>query len=183
VQRARIVLLAHKKKGTEQIARELGCSARNVRKWKARFMANPRVDALEDGERCGRPAEIPLAIRCALVQIACKRHIDRSPRVIMREGVFHGPSPWLRFLPRPCPHTSHMPTLVNLAQSHRCPTKETAMARSQGSHAQGVRLIKMLRRLQGRVEGVRLAERLLRHETGCARRVGARSGARYLTAP
>ncbi len=32
------------------------------------------------------------------------------------------------------------------------------MARSQGSHVQGVRLIKLLRRLQGRFEGIRLGE-------------------------
>ncbi len=41
------------------------------------------------------------------------------------------------------------------------------MARSQGSHAQGVRLIKMLRRLQGRIEGIRLAE--LQDEFGLSR--------------
>jgi len=35
VQRARIVLLARDGVGTEQIARQLGCSSRNVRKWKS----------------------------------------------------------------------------------------------------------------------------------------------------
>ncbi len=41
------------------------------------------------------------------------------------------------------------------------------MARSQGAHAQGVRLIKLLRRLQGRFEGTRLAE--LEQEFGVSR--------------
>lgn len=73
VQRARIVLLAHQGAGTEQIARQLGCSSRNVRKWKARFVDAPCVETLEDQERTGRPARIPVEIRCKLVQLACER--------------------------------------------------------------------------------------------------------------
>ncbi len=73
VQRARIILLANQGLGTEQSARQLGCSSRNVRKWKARFTANPSVKTLEDQERSGRPAQIPVEIRCKLVQIACER--------------------------------------------------------------------------------------------------------------
>ena len=73
VQRARIVLLAHQGVGTEHIARQVGCSARNVRKWKARFIEAPCVETLEDRERAGRPARIPVEIRCKLVQLACER--------------------------------------------------------------------------------------------------------------
>ena len=73
VQRARIVLLAHQGVGTEQIARQLSCSSRSVRKWKARFVAAPRIETLEDRKRSGRPGRIPVAIRCKLVQLACDR--------------------------------------------------------------------------------------------------------------
>ncbi len=41
------------------------------------------------------------------------------------------------------------------------------MSRSQGSHAQGVRLIRLLRHLQGRPEGVRLVN--LQTELGISR--------------
>lgn len=73
VQRAEIVLAADRGEGTEQIARRLGCSSRNVRKWKARFTARPCLAALEDAPRSGRPARIAVATRCELVQLACAR--------------------------------------------------------------------------------------------------------------
>lgn len=73
VQRAEIVLAAHRGEGTEEIARRLRCSSRNVRKWKARFMANPSLNALEDAPRSGRPARITVATRCELIQLACAR--------------------------------------------------------------------------------------------------------------
>lgn len=73
VQRARIVLLAHQGVGTAEIARQVGCSARTVRKWKARFIEAPCVETLEDQKRSGRPARIPVEIRCKLVQLACER--------------------------------------------------------------------------------------------------------------
>lgn len=76
VQRAQIVLFAHDRLGTEEIARRLGCSSRNVRKWKARFSAAPSRETLEDAPRCGRPAYIPVAVRCQLVQLACARPED-----------------------------------------------------------------------------------------------------------
>ena len=65
--------MAHQGAGTEQLARQLGCSSRTVRKWKARFLEAPCVDTLEDRERSGRPARVPVAIRCKLVQLACER--------------------------------------------------------------------------------------------------------------
>ena len=73
VQRARALLLARSGQGTEEIAQRLGCSSRNVRKWKARFRANPTLAALEDAPRCGRPASVPRWVRCTLVQLACDR--------------------------------------------------------------------------------------------------------------
>jgi transposase len=73
VQRARIVLLAARGLATPAIAQKVGCSERGVRKWKARFRDDPRVEALEDRPRPGCPAQVPVAVRCALVQLACER--------------------------------------------------------------------------------------------------------------
>jgi transposase len=73
VVRARIVLMASKGRGTAEIARSLGVTARTVRKWKARFADDPLVHALEDRERPGRPNRISVALRCRLVQLACDR--------------------------------------------------------------------------------------------------------------
>jgi transposase len=76
VQRAEIMLLAHKGLGTEEIARTVNCSSRNVRKWKVRFAKAPCLASLEDAPRSGRPARISTAIRCQLVQLACARPDD-----------------------------------------------------------------------------------------------------------
>ncbi len=48
-------------------------SSRMVRKWKKRFAKDPSVGCLRDGKRTGRPARIPVAVRCQLVQLACHR--------------------------------------------------------------------------------------------------------------
>ena len=85
VQRARIVLLAHQGLGTAQISRQLSCSSRNVRKWKARFVETPCVETLEDRKRSGRPARIPVEIRCKLVQLACERPNGQEPPVPFRD--------------------------------------------------------------------------------------------------
>jgi len=71
--RAKIILMAGRGQGTEEIARQLSITARTVRKWKARFLADPHPHALEDLERSGRPAQIGVALRCRLVQLACDR--------------------------------------------------------------------------------------------------------------
>lgn len=73
VVRAKVVLLAAKGTGTQEIARQLGIAGSCVRKWKARFREDPCLASLEDRERSGRPAEIPVEIRCRLIQLACHR--------------------------------------------------------------------------------------------------------------
>ena len=73
VVRAQIVLMARSRLGTEEIACRLSISARTVRKWKARFLEDSCLASLDDSERCGRPAEIPLEVRCELVRLACER--------------------------------------------------------------------------------------------------------------
>lgn len=59
--------------GAEEIARRVGCTGRTVRKWKARFRADPRLEVLDDQPRSGRPAGVPVSVRCELVQFACER--------------------------------------------------------------------------------------------------------------
>lgn len=73
VQRARILLLARQGMATEHIAQEVGCTARSVRKWKRRFMYDPRLGSIEDAHRSGRPSRVPTWVRCKLVQLACER--------------------------------------------------------------------------------------------------------------
>jgi transposase len=73
VQRARIVLLSHEGRGTEEIANIVGWTARAVRKWKARFENAPALATLRDAARSGRPSRVPLSIRCQLVRLACER--------------------------------------------------------------------------------------------------------------
>lgn len=76
VQRARIVLMAHSGRGAEETARLVGWTSRCVRKWKARFFETPALDTLEDAARSGRPATVPVSVRCQLVRIACERPDD-----------------------------------------------------------------------------------------------------------
>ena len=75
VQRARVVLMAVKGQGTERIARAVGVTGRTVRKWKARFEADPRVDALEDAPRSGRPAEVPVTGGCQIFRVWALRKV------------------------------------------------------------------------------------------------------------
>jgi transposase len=71
--RARIVLLARDGQSTEGIAATVGWTPRAVRKWKARFRADPVVESLRDHLRPGRPPKIPVVLRCQLVRLACER--------------------------------------------------------------------------------------------------------------
>ncbi len=71
--RAQMVLMARQGMGTAEIARRLSVTGRTVRKWKRRFSENPSVESLQDGARSGRPAQIPVEMRCQLVQLACHR--------------------------------------------------------------------------------------------------------------
>ena len=73
VQRGRILLAARQGRGTREIGRAVGCDERSVRKWKARFIEDPRLVAVEDAPRSGRPATVPTWVRCRLVQLACDR--------------------------------------------------------------------------------------------------------------
>lgn len=54
VLRASIVLLAWRKRNNSEIADELGCDLKTVRKWRERF-ADHRLEGLDDAPRSGRP--------------------------------------------------------------------------------------------------------------------------------
>jgi transposase len=71
VKRAQIVELAAEGLSTYAIARQLGCSEGTVRKWRGRMTAAPRAPSLEDAARSGRPSTIPIAVRLAVVRLAC----------------------------------------------------------------------------------------------------------------
>lgn len=73
VLRARMVLLSARGLGPTEVARQLGCAARTVRKWRARFRACPQLESLYEGERPGRPPKFDIATRCDLVGLACER--------------------------------------------------------------------------------------------------------------
>jgi transposase len=51
-------------------------SERCVGKWKARWLTSPRVEALADAPRSGRPAVVTVATKCELVKLACNRPPD-----------------------------------------------------------------------------------------------------------
>jgi transposase len=73
VVRARIVLLAEQGLTNPQIAAKVGCTERNVYRWRTRFANNPCVDSLEDRRRSGRPATVGVEVRCELIKLACQR--------------------------------------------------------------------------------------------------------------
>lgn len=76
VTRARIIVFSAKGIGTAAVAKRVGCEDRTVRKWKARFRADPKVQTLNDAFRSGRKATVPLVVRCELIKLACKRPTD-----------------------------------------------------------------------------------------------------------
>jgi transposase len=73
VERARIVLAGAAGESTADIALQVGCDTRTVRKWKRRFRNRPTVAGLHDLPRSGRPNQISLTTRCQVVALACER--------------------------------------------------------------------------------------------------------------
>jgi len=71
--RVRMILLLAAGRGPTAIARRLGTTDRNVRKWRARWEENPCLESLQDGDRSGAPATYSLADRCELIKLACDR--------------------------------------------------------------------------------------------------------------
>lgn len=73
VLRARIIVFACLGIANAEIARRVGVFVSVVRKWRQRVSARPRVSSLDDAKRSGRPACIPITVRCELVKLACAR--------------------------------------------------------------------------------------------------------------
>ena len=73
VRRARMILLLASGGGPTAVARSVGCSARDVRKWRLRWEAAPRLDSLRDRLRSGRPPKFAVETRAAVVALACER--------------------------------------------------------------------------------------------------------------
>lgn len=73
VRRAKMILLLGVGHGPTAVARAVGCSARDVRKWRARWEAAPRLESLYDGLRCGRPPKFAVETRAGVVALACER--------------------------------------------------------------------------------------------------------------
>ena len=69
--RARIVLLCWERVPCAEIARRVGTSESQVRKWRARFLED-RVDGLSDRPRSGRPHKITPAERVRVLGVACR---------------------------------------------------------------------------------------------------------------
>lgn len=77
VRRAQVIVLACQGIPNAEIARRLGHSETFVRKWRRRVEERPKVSSLLDAPRSGRPATIPVRVRCELVKLACSRPADR----------------------------------------------------------------------------------------------------------
>lgn len=77
VLRARMILMLGAGHGPTRVARALGVSDRVVRTWRARWEASPRLEALDDLPRSGRPPRIALSTRCEVVKLACERPDDK----------------------------------------------------------------------------------------------------------
>jgi transposase len=75
--RARIIVLACEGIATADIARQVGVAESCVRLWRRRMAARPKLGTLRDRPRSGRPARVPVSVRCQLVKLACKRPADR----------------------------------------------------------------------------------------------------------
>lgn len=80
VMRAKIILLAEEGHRNADIAREVSCDVKTVRKWRERIIDFPDLLALEDEPRTGRPARIPIEAHYELIKIACTRSGgDKAP--------------------------------------------------------------------------------------------------------
>jgi transposase len=73
VERAKMIMRACEGQSNAEIARSLGCTAQTVGKWCSRMREARKLTALDDRPRSGRPAEIPAAIRCEVIKLACDR--------------------------------------------------------------------------------------------------------------
>jgi transposase len=72
-----------------EIARRLQVTPQTVRKWRARIDRERKLVALDDVQRSGRPARIPVEVRCAVIKLACDRPKNVRFRNIWTLGSLH----------------------------------------------------------------------------------------------
>jgi transposase len=73
VERARMIRMAYLGESNAEIARRSGVTAQTVRKWRGRIAHTLKLNALEDEPRSGRPARVPVEVRCSVIKLACDR--------------------------------------------------------------------------------------------------------------
>jgi transposase len=76
VVRAQIALMAEQGLPNAEIAHQIGCDVKTVRKWRRRIAHSPDDTALQDLPRSGRPAQVPLEVHQELIKLACARPDD-----------------------------------------------------------------------------------------------------------
>jgi transposase len=74
-----MILMLARGVGPSDVARTVGCTERNVYKWRTRWEQSPAVEALHDAQRSGRPAAITMKTRCRVIQLACDRPEQSVP--------------------------------------------------------------------------------------------------------
>lgn len=72
-ERAEMIVLACQGLSNAQIAQQVGCTAQTAAKWRRRMAQSQTLTALNDLSRGGRPAEVPVAVRCEVIKQACDR--------------------------------------------------------------------------------------------------------------
>lgn len=75
VQRARILLLAHRSTSNAEIARQVGCSLQTVRNWRRRWTHDPTLD---DATRSGCPRRLTATERASITALACSPPQDHN---------------------------------------------------------------------------------------------------------
>ena len=91
VERAQIVLLAADGRNNNEISNLINCTKQTVRKWRNRFIEDPRISSIVDADRSGRPSVIPVDVRCEVIKIACSHPSDwkLDTRDIWTLGALH----------------------------------------------------------------------------------------------
>jgi len=74
--RAQIALSAEQGTSNADIARQVGCDVKTVRKWRGRIADLPDTESLRDEHRNGRPPRVPIEVHTQLIKLACTRTDD-----------------------------------------------------------------------------------------------------------
>lgn len=78
VQRGKMIRMACGGLSNAEVGRRVGVTAQTVRRWRQRIADARKLAALEDAPRSGRPAVVPVEVRCSIIKLACDRP-DQAP--------------------------------------------------------------------------------------------------------